>query len=138
VSVPLAEYRPNGLRAVFEAPGPGVFVVKDSYFPGWVATLNGRPTEVIRVNALVRGVVVPSAGRYEVTMAYRPVAFTSGLWIAAATVALLVALLAWDRVRLGRREDVCPGGGRLTVCQAVANNPDVSPPAAPGRGSTAS
>ena len=50
VPVPLAEYRPNDLRATFEAPGPGIFVVKDSYFPGWQATLNGRPAEMVRVN----------------------------------------------------------------------------------------
>src|SRR5262249_22318579 len=48
--IPLAEYHPNFLRATFEAPGPGVFVVKDSYFPGWRAMLNGQPAEVLRVN----------------------------------------------------------------------------------------
>jgi hypothetical protein len=35
-------------------------------------------------------------------MSYRPAAFVSGLWIAAATVALLLALLIWDRARPGR------------------------------------
>ena len=30
----LLEYRPNDLRAAFEAPPLRIFVVKDSYFPG--------------------------------------------------------------------------------------------------------
>ena len=41
-SAPLAEYRPNHLRAA-DAPGAVFVVVKDSVFPGWEATLNGAP-----------------------------------------------------------------------------------------------
>ena len=109
VPVPLAEYRPNGLRATFEAPGPGLFVVKDSYFPGWRATVNGQPAEVIRVNGLVRGVVVPAAGQYEVTMAYRPTSFVSGLAISAATVVLLALLVAWEFAARRRKAPACGG-----------------------------
>jgi hypothetical protein len=103
--VPLAEYRPNALRATFEAPASGIFVLKDSPFPGWQATLNGRPAEIVRVNGLVRGVVVPAAGRYEVTMAYRPASFVNGVAMAGATLVLLLAMLAWAWARLGRRSD---------------------------------
>jgi len=109
--VPLAEYRPNGLRATFDAPAPGIFVVKDSPYPGWAATLNGQPAAVIEVDGLVRGVAVPAAGRYEVVMAYRPPSFVSGLMLAAATVALLVALLAWDLVRRPRTLAKLPARG---------------------------
>jgi Bacterial membrane protein YfhO len=98
VPVPLTEYRPNGLRATFEAPAPGIFVVTDSYFPGWQATVNGQPAEVIQVNGLVRGVVVPAAGRQEVTMSYRPASFANGVTIATAALALLLALIGWDRL----------------------------------------
>jgi hypothetical protein len=100
--VSLAEYRPNGLRATFEAPGPGLFVVKDSYFPGWQATLNGEPAQVLQVDGLVRGVSVPSAGRYELTMAYRPASFVNGVLLAAATLALLLTVAVW-RLMLQRR-----------------------------------
>ena len=102
-AVPLAEYHPNGLRATFEAPAGGVFVVKDSYFPGWQATLDGQPAEVLEVDGLVRGVVVPAAGRHDVTMTYRPASFVNGVWIGAAALALLAALLTWDLARAGRR-----------------------------------
>ncbi len=92
--VPLAEYRPNGLRVAFQAPSPGLLVVTDSFFPGWQATLNGEPTEIIRVNGLVRGVAIPAAGPYEIIMSYRPAPFTAGVAVAAATVALLTVVLA--------------------------------------------
>jgi hypothetical protein len=103
VPVPLAEFRPNGLRATFEAPAPGIFVVTDSYFPGWQATVNGQPAEVIQVNGLVRGVVVPAAGRQEVTMSYRPASFVNGMSVALTTVLLLLALLTWDLLSASRR-----------------------------------
>jgi hypothetical protein len=105
--VPLAEYRPNSLRVTFEAPAPGIFVVKDSYFPGWQATVNGRPAEVLRVNGMVRGVMVPTAGPYEVTMSYRPASLVNGAAIAAATGVLLLVLVVWDAVRRRRTSRPC-------------------------------
>jgi hypothetical protein len=78
---------------VFEAPAPGILVVKDSPFPGWQATLNGQPAEIVRVNGLVRGVMVPAAGHYEIAMTYRPASFVSGVAISEATLVLLLALL---------------------------------------------
>ena len=95
--VPMAEYRPNDLRASFEAPGSGIFVVKDSYFPGWQATLNGQPAEVLRANGMVRGIMIPAAGQYEVVMWYRPPSFVNGVWLAAGALVFLAALLVWER-----------------------------------------
>jgi hypothetical protein len=100
--VPLAEYRPNDLRATFDAPSAGIFVVRDSPFPGWHAELNGQPVEIIPVNGLVRGVAVPAAGHYEVTMSYRPSSFSTGVTMATATLVLLLAVVGWDRLRRRR------------------------------------
>jgi hypothetical protein len=67
---------------------------------------------VIRVDGMVRGVVIPAAGQYEVTMSYRPAAFSNGTWIAGATAVLLLALLAWDRAPWrGARPWTSPRGG---------------------------
>jgi hypothetical protein len=106
--VPLADYHPNDLRATFEAPGAGVFVVKDSVFPGWQATVNGQPAEIIRVNGLVRGVVVPAAGQYEVTMSYHPASFVDGVRIGTAALVLLLMLLGWEAVRFKRASTRLP------------------------------
>jgi hypothetical protein len=100
IPVPLTEYRPNRLQATFKADSPGVFVVKDSYFPGWQATLDGEPTEVVRVNGMVRGIIVPTRGRHDVVMRYQPTSFTAGLAVAAATLLVLAVVVACDLVRL--------------------------------------
>jgi hypothetical protein len=100
--VPLAEDRPNGLRATLDAPAPGVFVVKDSVYPGWTATVDGERAEVVRVNGLVRGVIVPTPGRHEVVMRYRPRSFTVGLALAGVAAIALVGLVIWSQRSWGR------------------------------------
>jgi hypothetical protein len=56
----------------------------------------------VSVNGLVRGVAVPAAGHYDLTMVYRPASFVNGALLAGATLALLLAIVAGDRLR-GRR-----------------------------------
>lgn len=107
--VPLAGYRPNELRATFDAPAAGVFVVKDSAFPGWQATLDSRPAPVVRVNGMVRGVIVPTAGRHEVVLRYRPLAFQAGLLLGAAAAAVLVGLAVAGGWGWRRRRRAAPG-----------------------------
>lgn len=70
--------------------GPTLLVVNDRFDPDWVATVDGADVSILRVNGLVRGVVVPE-GTHRVHLEYRaPLA----VWLGAA-LALLGALLAW-------------------------------------------
>jgi len=117
VPVPLAEYRPNGMRASFDAPAPGVFVLKDSVYPGWTASLDGHAVDVVRVDGMVRGVIVPAAGHHEVVMRYEPVSFTAGLALGVGALVVLPGLALW-----GRR-----GGLRRTASDAATTS---RPPAA--------
>lgn len=49
----------------------GLVVVSDTYYPGWVAWVDGQPARIYKVNAIMRGVAVPQ-GQHLVTMRYRP------------------------------------------------------------------
>lgn len=75
-----------------ESDGAAVFVTRDSYAPGWTATVDGAPAAVLRANGKHRGVAVP-AGRHRVRLRYAPAALAAALWAtalaaaAAATVA---------------------------------------------------
>ena len=52
-------------------PGvPGLLVLTDSYFPGWRATVNGRPTAVLPTDVAFRGVMLGS-GDSRVVFSYR-------------------------------------------------------------------
>ena len=61
----------SALRVAIQAatPRPGLLVLADAYYPGWTATVNGAPAEVYRVNAALRGVLLP-AGEHTVVFQY--------------------------------------------------------------------
>lgn len=69
------------------ATGGGSLVLADSYYPGWTATVDGRPAAIQPYEGFMRQVVIP-AGAREVVFDYRPSRFYAGL--AVSLVALLV------------------------------------------------
>jgi hypothetical protein len=77
------------------ADAPAVLVLSEAWYPGWRASVAGRPAVVFAVNGWMRGVLVP-AGESEVAFAYhsRFLGWGAALSLAAA---VLVALLARRR-----------------------------------------
>jgi len=67
----LASWRPGRIEIDVSAPSAGVLVVHDTYYPGWVATIDGEPASILRADTLFRGVEVP-AGRHRVVMHFAP------------------------------------------------------------------
>jgi len=103
VAVPLASYRPNEVVLRFDAPTAGLLVLKDVHAEGWNATLDGEEARVIRVNGLVRGVLIPTTGPHEVRFTYLPEMFVAGALLSPAIAVLLVAAVAAPFARLVRR-----------------------------------
>ena len=101
-------------------PEPALLVVAETWFPGWEATVDGRPVPVLKADGAFLGVVV-DAGSHEVSLSYpRPAASTLGRRVTGVTLALslvlVVAGLVADRRRRGRAvssvEPRTPGGRR--------------------------
>jgi hypothetical protein len=90
VSAELLLHRPNQLR--IRADGPGLLVISELFHPGWKATVDGSPAEIVAADAVLRGVYLDE-GEHEVEMVYRPVAVTFGAIVSG--VALLVVLFVW-------------------------------------------
>jgi Bacterial membrane protein YfhO len=88
------EYRPGEVRLGVQSPSAGLIVLKDVYSPGWHARVDGQPTQVLRVNGLVRGVAIAEAGPHEVVFEYQPESFVRGVWLAVLTAVLLLASVA--------------------------------------------
>jgi uncharacterized membrane protein YfhO len=65
-------------------------VVRDGYFPGWRATVNGRAAPVERVEAVHRGIAL-AAGRSAVTLVYEPPGLRAGLVVAGLGMAAAAA-----------------------------------------------
>jgi hypothetical protein len=64
------------------------FVVADSWFPGWTATVDGRETKIHIVNGFLRGIFVEGAGTHTIRMRFWPRSLTIGL--AGTLLALVV------------------------------------------------
>jgi hypothetical protein len=73
-------------------PAKSFFVVADSWFPGWSATVDGRATHIYPVNGFLRGIFVEGAGDHEVAMLFRPVNLYVGLLGTAVGMAVLGVL----------------------------------------------
>jgi hypothetical protein len=59
-----------------------LFVVSDTWFPGWRARVDGRDVPIRIVNGFVRGVFINGAGQHRVEMSFHPWA---PMWGALAT-----------------------------------------------------
>ena len=76
------------------AKAPGELVLADTWYPGWVATLDGEPIEIRRVAPDHRAVSMPE-GIHELVFAYRPW-WRPLIWASMGWLVLLPAIL-WPR-----------------------------------------
>jgi uncharacterized membrane protein YfhO len=84
----IVAYAAEQVRIHTKSANPALLVLSDSFYPGWTATVDGRPAEIKAVNGLFRGVVIP-AGEREVIFTFEPTGWRSGLYLAAAGALLL-------------------------------------------------
>lgn len=70
------------------ATGNNLLFLSETYYPkGWKALIDGKETEILRLNYLFRGVIIPS-GTHTLVMKFEPATFTIG-----KTVSLIMNLL---------------------------------------------
>jgi uncharacterized membrane protein YfhO len=70
-----------------------VLILSDVDYPGWQVTIDGKPTPLLAVNYVQRGVQIP-AGSHWVQFAFRPRIFHIGAGISLGTL-FLVVLADW-------------------------------------------
>ena len=81
-----------------ECSAPCLLVLTDLHYPGWRATVDGRAAEILRANAIFRGVRL-DPGPHEVVFRFEPASFHRGLAIFAATLLALGAFAVHRRWR---------------------------------------
>jgi hypothetical protein len=96
--VPFQFRRLNGNRAVAEgeATTDGLLVIAEGYDPGWRATVDGAPAQVLPVDHWMLGVPLP-AGRRHVELRYLPEPYRVGTFGSLAALALLCGLVVAAR-----------------------------------------
>jgi len=81
-----------------ETPGPALLRLADLWYPDWVATVDGRPVEILKADYLLRAVVVP-AGRHRVEFRFVSRAMRQGLMLSGASLLVSLVLLAVGMLR---------------------------------------
>jgi hypothetical protein len=76
-----------------ELDGDGLFVLGESWFPGWRVLVDGEERPLGIANGVFRGVAL-EAGAHRVRFVYRPTSLVLGLSLAAVGLGLLVLGLA--------------------------------------------
>ena len=76
---------------------PSMIVVSDTYFPGWIAYIDGARAPIYEVNAAMRGVIVP-AGAHLLTMRYRPMVVYEGALLTLVGIAGAIVISRGKRL----------------------------------------
>jgi hypothetical protein len=104
------EVTPEDVRITVDAQAPSVVVVRNSYDPGWSATVDGDAAPVLAADYLVQGVAVP-AGRHEIRLTYRDPDIARGLAAGAAVWFIMLAAIPVAALLERRRSAPRPGAG---------------------------
>jgi hypothetical protein len=94
-SVRLDRWTPERRRFDLESANGGRFRLSENFYPGWQATIDGKPANITQCETAFQCVEVP-AGKHLLQFLYRPRTLR---WGAGITLTALVALiaLAWRR-----------------------------------------
>lgn len=91
-SAEIVAYRPDAVEIDVDLDRPAWVLLTDLHAPGWSATLDGAPADIVRADFAFRAVYSP-AGAHRIHMRYTPPGWVAGLLIALAVV--IVAGWAW-------------------------------------------
>lgn len=96
-TIRLTGYEPNQLVYETSSPKDGVVVFSEIYYPGWTATIDGKPADIARADYILRAMNVP-AGKHTIEMRFDPQSLHVTEGIAYGAMALLligVIILVW-------------------------------------------
>ena len=94
--ITLVSYKPNELIYKSQSPVEGLGVFSEVYYPyGWKATVDGKEVPLIRVNYILRSLLIP-AGEHEIKMTFKPRSLHATETIAYCGLGLfMLALALW-------------------------------------------
>lgn len=82
----------HSVRLAVDAPASSLLVLTDTWYPGWTATVDGRPAPIARVNWRFRGVYL-EPGEHHVRFDYRPNRIVLGAALSALGLLALSGLV---------------------------------------------
>lgn len=92
--IELTSYEPNELIYKYTAASEKLVVFSEIYYPkGWMASIDGQPSDHFRANYVLRAMVVP-AGNHEIKFIFKPESYYTGNKVSLASSIILILSLA--------------------------------------------
>lgn len=82
----------NNVSLKIQSDGQGFLTISDTYYPGWIAKVNNKKTEVYAANANSKAIIVNS-GENIVNLSYKPLSLQIGLLISLFMHILVIFLI---------------------------------------------
>lgn len=106
----IIQFLPNEVRVEVESEKPTLLILTQSYHRGWRASVNGgAPSPIYPADYAFQGVLVPG-GKNRVTFTFSDEFFVKGVYLACASLGVLLMILILQLIK-GRRSPKTGGGG---------------------------
>ncbi len=97
-SVEYINYTPNFSKLKVLAGNDGFLFIGDTWYPGWVALVDGQKQKIFKANYAFRAIPIKK-GEHTVEMSYQPESFKLGAMIFFASLGLLIFILLMTLVK---------------------------------------
>ena len=87
----ITRYEPNRIDLKSYSSGTAILVLSENYYAGWIAYVDGRATDILRVDYNLRGVEL-SPGEHRIEFVYRPKSVLIAFVVSVLTLAGLLFL----------------------------------------------
>ena len=87
----------------------GYLVLTDTFYPGWEASVDGQPVDIVRANYLSRAVRL-EAGSHVIRFEFRPAVFRLGATLSVGAIVVMMILVGFRLVAGIRSQHVAVAG----------------------------
>lgn len=98
ISLPYQEITPTHVRIVAAPTEPDTLIIRDTWFPGWQATVDGKPAPIQKSHDIFRSLQLPP-GQHTIEMKYKPRNIHIGLLISLAASLVCCGILITGQLR---------------------------------------
>ncbi|MCP4543681.1 MAG: YfhO family protein [Chloroflexi bacterium] len=91
--VEIVRYDGNRIEAQVRGSG-GLLIFSEMDYPGWQATVDGNPTQLVRADYVLRALCVPE-GEHQVAMVYDPPLLKIGLGVTSLALLAIIGCGIW-------------------------------------------
>jgi len=96
-SAQLVDNMPNEQIFRISSTANALFYVSDTFFPGWIATVNGKPEKIYRADYNFRAILVPK-GISTIEFTYRPVSYIVGIIVSCVSIGIVIVVFMYSFV----------------------------------------